>query len=321
MVQKKLFEVDRVRLINIETIDDLVKAQRMLDRAKKMNTDTGTIPFTDENGGNSSINYGQYCDEAKYRIEEYIRQHKIRFDSDILTNNIKYLVNQHDMKISELETILNLSAGYISRATGEDSKRRLSIDTVYEIAALFSVTVTSLITRDIDTESKSIKKVADYLEKLCNQTEDGELQWSDLDRFHLRNVEESFNRYIDDYNQNTMLENDTISPMDNIFITSGRNGDILISDICSDDGRKGFVVCVGCYDSSEEIPFFYTDDSKNATYEFHQIITVYDGYYDSIVTLCENLIARIQTHKSDFRLSDAAQNYLDSYLEGDSDNE
>lgn len=324
MVQRRKIKLKptHVRIPDINSIQDLASSLRMLDLADNLKTTDNTVPFTDSDGGNSFMNYQLFCDEVNYRIETYIRDNNIRFNPDVLAKNIQFLLKKHNIKISELEKLLGLSAGYISRATGEDSKRRLSIDTVAEIAAFFGISLTTLVLRDLDVEPQNVKPLLDYIELLCKQTDEGILIWNDFEHFRTPDVYQSWDRFIDEYNRKVTHERNSIIPADDVFIAENSKGDILIDEITTEGGTHGYIICVGKIEyAGGDIPFFSDDDTTGGIYDFHEIILADDDQPGAILDYCKQLYNCILTHKDDFHLSDYAQSYINNYLGNDSDNE
>lgn len=66
----------------------------------------------------------------------------------ILSSNLDYLLKRHGLRISDLEELLGVSAGYVSRTVNPDSKKRLSVDIVWKISAVFQVNVDDLLNID-----------------------------------------------------------------------------------------------------------------------------------------------------------------------------
>ncbi len=112
--------------------------------------------------------------------EEYIQDYLDsigEFDNSCLNNNIAYLAKKNGMRVGDLETALGISAGYISRTTKLDSKKKLSIDVVWKIAKLFEVDIKSLLEEDLSEPTSNTTIVSKFLEKLCNETKRNEIEW------------------------------------------------------------------------------------------------------------------------------------------------
>lgn len=133
------------------------------------------------------LNQGTYSDDEWQRkideivateeqqeklIEQYIREMPDR-SLKCLGRNIKILMKQSGMKISDLEDKLGVSAGYLSRTLNEDSKKRISVDIVWKIALVFNVNIDDLINVDLGAPTKEILTVKDFIKKLRKDTDNG----------------------------------------------------------------------------------------------------------------------------------------------------
>ena len=71
------------------------------------------------------------------------------FDNSLFINNLDYLLKESGLKTGELEDLINVSAGYISRTAKKNSKKRMSIDVIWDIATLFEIDIKSLLETDL----------------------------------------------------------------------------------------------------------------------------------------------------------------------------
>lgn len=93
-----------------------------------------------------------------------------------MVSNITYLARRNDIKIGDLENLLGISAGYISRTANENSKKRMSIDLAWKIARFFEVNILALTESNMDRErTKDI--VQDFIRQLGIDTYEGKLNW------------------------------------------------------------------------------------------------------------------------------------------------
>ena len=79
--------------------------------------------------------------------------------------------------MGELEQLIGVSAGYISRTAKENSAKKLSIDVVWKIAKLFEVDLRTLIESDLMIPNSNANLVVQFLDKLCKQTARNDIKW------------------------------------------------------------------------------------------------------------------------------------------------
>jgi len=99
------------------------------------------------------------------------------FDNRFLVGNINYLARSNDLRIGDVEKILGLSAGYISRTAKENSAKKLSIDAVWKIARLFKVSIKNLIETDLRVPEHSTDMIKQFLTKLYRMTVENKVNW------------------------------------------------------------------------------------------------------------------------------------------------
>ena len=64
----------------------------------------------------------QKLEEQKNFINGFINA-QANYDSKFLGSNLDYLLKMHGLRISDLEELLGVSAGYVSRTVNPDSKK------------------------------------------------------------------------------------------------------------------------------------------------------------------------------------------------------
>lgn len=99
------------------------------------------------------------------------------FDSGFLASNIAYLAKKYSMRIGELEEILDVSAGYLSRTLKENSKKKLSIDIVWKIARVFGTDINTLTERQMWTDRTNTDLLERFLDKLCDDIRKNVFTW------------------------------------------------------------------------------------------------------------------------------------------------
>ena len=162
------FEVfgEEYDLVEPESLVDLVEALRVRDALQE------GIDATEPDSGH---NYYALQRLQNDWIDEYIVSLG-EFDNTMLARNINYLCKKNNIRIGDLERILGISTGYISRTAKEKSGKRMSIDIAWRIARIFSVTLTALIETDLQVPNQNTALVAQFLDKLKARTERNDIE-------------------------------------------------------------------------------------------------------------------------------------------------
>ena len=119
-------------------------------------------------------------EELKERQNRYIQDYLDsigNFDNSVLVSNITYLAKSNEIRLGELEKMLGISTGYISRTARENANKRLSIDVVWKVAKFFDVSIDDLISRDFRIPSETADLLRQFIVKLSTQTMLDEIEW------------------------------------------------------------------------------------------------------------------------------------------------
>lgn len=119
-------------------------------------------------------------EEMKERQNEYIQEYLSSigdFDNSILVSNITHLAKSNDIRLGELEKMLGVSAGYISRTAKENTNKRLSIDVVWKLSQFFNVSIDNLVSHDLRLPSETAALLCRFVTKLSSQTMMDEIEW------------------------------------------------------------------------------------------------------------------------------------------------
>lgn len=119
-------------------------------------------------------------EELKERQNSYIQEYLDsigNFDNSVLVSNITYLAKLNEIRLGELEKMLGISTGYISRTARENAGKRLSIDVVWKVAKFFDVSIDDLISRDFRVPSETADLLRQFIVKLSTQTMLDEIEW------------------------------------------------------------------------------------------------------------------------------------------------
>ena len=159
---------EEYRLVEPENIDELIRA---LEVKAALETYLSGLMHDEEPGG-----YDDLLQEQEGYIKEYIDSLG-EYDNSHLISNINYFLRKLNLRMGELEQLIGVSAGYISRTAKENSAKKLSIDVVWKIARLFEIDIRTLIEADLMIPNSNAKLVTQFLDKLCKQTARNDIQW------------------------------------------------------------------------------------------------------------------------------------------------
>ena len=155
-------------LIKPSNFDELMKAMQVKD---DIQTAINGL-MNDED----SSKWGDLLQTQEHYIHEYVISLG-EFDNTFLVNNINYIVKNNGLHIGELEKLLGISAGYISRTAKENSAKKLSIDVVWKIAKLFETDFRVLLETDLRIPNSNTEMAAKFLQKIYKQTAEGAIEW------------------------------------------------------------------------------------------------------------------------------------------------
>ena len=159
---------EEYRLVEPENIDELIRA---LEVKAALETYLSGLMHDEEPGG-----YDDLLQEQEGYIKEYIDSLG-EYDNSHLISNINYFLRKLNLRMGELEQLIGVSAGYISRTAKENSALKLSLDVVWKIARLFEIDIRTLIEADLMIPNSNAKLVTQFLDKLCKQTARNDIKW------------------------------------------------------------------------------------------------------------------------------------------------
>lgn len=226
------------------------------------------------------------------------------FNTELFRQNLDNLLKAKGLKISELEAALGLSAGYISRVTGPESKRKLTADTLWKIAEILQTNIDDLLNKDISEPGRDLKTVYEFIDRLYQETINEDIHWEDI--------------------------GSSPNERNDIFFKEKKNGTkvFLVNSLPEDK--------CGIYEAFlVELPvgdiYFFSAKGKSGTDEFSmylvdieredhgidpkiQILNTGKDITGTLYGRCKKLMKAITSRKRNFVLSDDARGYLNSYL-------
>jgi len=258
--------------------------------------------------------YDDEADEVAQAIQEQEHQQKAfsdtleSFDSKYFSENLELLVKRERMKISDLETLLGVSPGYVSRTMGSESKKRISVDIVWMIAKLFYINIDDLLNRDLTAPTKDLKKVVSFVGKLKSETDEGKIHWKNHGD---KPTDETDFFFTADNNGNSMfgpnwVVDESYPDVKGIYQVNLNIGTIFLVEL--DDFIWGNTFRIYSYDEKA---------SMQCGFNSSPLVLMVDTAQDRTGILFEEttkLLNSIKTHQDDFVVSEEAKNLIDQYL-------
>jgi len=248
-------------------------------------------------------------------ISEYVVELG-EFDNTLLAKNIAYLTKKNGIGIGDLEKILGISTGYISRTAKGGSGKRMSIDNVWRIARLFGVELRALVETDLQIPNKNTELLVRFLDKLRQQTEDNKITW------HNRGGAGCF---LDERLAKLPCFINDDSSDGTIYRVNHLNPDVkflLADDIysCKDiDPQKEFLMVAYSMDEREEsyhIDFYFLvpDTTASAGIRLEKAFFTLDDRFGTLDTYAGMLMHHVQTQEMDAAITPEVRSLITDYL-------
>ncbi|MEA4972339.1 MAG: XRE family transcriptional regulator [Candidatus Metalachnospira sp.] len=304
------FEVngDRYQLVDPTSFEELLEA---LEIKGIIESEISSLMHDEDSSG-----WAGFLQEQEYYIQGYLESLG-EFDNTTLINNINYLAKKNGLRFGDLENMLNLSAGYISRTTKENSKKKLSINVVWKIAQLFEVDLKSLIETDLEIPNSNTEMAIRFVDKLRQQTEENTIEWEPNGGV-LRFLQERYTTL------GLVTDEDDVS----VYHPEHLNTDlkwVLDNDIFACKGidkDKELVVIPFKWDGKEEVFFDFIfvwssgesglTDSRN--YHWEKAFYSEDDRYGNLRKHAAALYDAIQNQDCDAKVAPSVRNLITDYL-------
>ena len=261
------------------------------------------------------VELNQKLEEQKKQIYDFINA-QANYDSKFLSGNLDYLLKMHSLRISDLEELLGVSAGYVSRTVNPDSKKRLSVDIVWKISAIFQVNVDDLLNIDLQIPIQSLCDVIAFFKKLKQETDEATIHWNNQGNkkedhvgIFFRELEEGGldgtkrYKYAPDGNAN---ETKAVGLTDDIFSAETSIGQLYLLPLEDQFGEKGYEL----YRYTGEEGYSRNYDST----DLDLICSTFDDKSNTLKGKCDELFKSVKLHESDFVISETAKSLIDRYL-------
>lgn len=251
-------------------------------------------------------------------IQEYVNSLG-EFNNSFLVNNINYLAKKNDLRTGDLEKLLGISTGYISRTAKENSSKRLSIDVVWKITKLFETDIRTLLETDLQIPNSNTEMVANFLKKAYKQTEVGTIEWINNGGV-VCELDKSINatKLVTEENGNMLYHPMRLS-QDAKFL--------LVDDIFACENinfEKEVLIIPFKLDESEKINYDFVfrwseDDESNpdyGKYYFKRMFNTVDDPFGALDVYAGNLYQLIKNREYDTRISPEVKDIIIDYLKG-----
>ena len=261
------------------------------------------------------VELNQKLEEQKKHITKFIDAQE-NYDSKFLSSNLDYLLKMHGLRISDLEELLGVSAGYVSRTVNPDSKKRLSVDIVWKISVIFQVNVDDLLNIDFQVPTQSLCDVIAFFKKLKQETDEATIHWNNQGNkkenhvgIFFKELEEGGldgtkrDQYAPDGYAN---ETKAVELTDDIFSTETSIGELYLLPLENQFGEKGYEL----YRYTGEEGYSRNYDST----DLDLICSTFDDKSNTLKGKCDELFKSVKLHESDFVISETAKSLIDRYL-------
>ena len=182
-----------------------------------------------------------------------------KFDKKIFLNNIEILLNSRNIKVRDLENKAGVSRGYLSRLSREGNQSVPGIDFILAASELFGISVELLSTVDYTGCSETERYYIDFIERLIQKTESGEMLWKSS------SIKDFENAAVNNSSTNAVIKREPSIQEMMASIVSGKN--IYYS-----------TVDYGCYEYKESSGLLYYGalDDNNSLFLI-KVLLEYEG--------------------------------------------
>lgn len=250
--------------------------------------------------------------------EDYIKEYMERlgdFNKLLLLSNISFLLKQNGLRIGELEQLLGISSGYISRTAKQGSEKKLSIDVVWKIARLFDVELSLLLNADLQNQNSNTELIARFLDKLRKQTEANEIEWENCGGT-MTYLDERFSAqlFLHENDDHTVYTPSHLNPKARFFLAD----DIyMCRNIAPGKSLAMIAFTMEGHENYYQMDFaFVWPETTNAGTKWHweKAFSTTDDRFGTLENYASLLMDRVQTQELDAKLSPSTRAFISDYL-------
>lgn len=250
--------------------------------------------------------------EQENYIQEFI-DNREDFNNGIFMKNMAFLLKKYNLKMGDLEKVLGISTGYISRTAKENSTKKLSIDVVWKMAELFEVSIDKLISDDISELNGNVGMLVDFMEKLKHQTECVEIEWDNWGGIHSEADEgfEQLGLFCEDESGIVLYVAPERNPKMKFFLA-----DDVISTYSIDEFREMIIVPFRTErESAIHYDFMFVwQTSESEKYAREKMFYSYDEPFGTLDHHAEALYREAKEHFMDVPVSADMRRFISGYL-------
>lgn len=299
---KKELKPDSLGIYKVDSVRDYAIANEQLQQLRDLYDAMGEEK---DEIDDDAMAISEAITEQERQLEEYVKSVG-NFDADRFSKNLDILLKRSNLKISELESILHLSTGYISRTVGTESKRKLSVDALWKIAGLFQINIDDLLKRDITSPTKDLKTVAEFLNKLIEDTDEEKIRWQSV---VITPNDRNYYMFPLDNKKRVFVANSL--PAESCGLTDAYSVSVDIGEFSffrwkNPSGRIEY----GLYIFDNRL----FEESEGQADAFIRIMTSASDQEGILDAECGRLMNSIKTREKDFVVSKEARIYMDRYL-------
>lgn len=263
-----------------------------------------------------SSRWGNLLQNQEDYIQEYLDSLG-EFDNSFLVSNINYLAKKNNLRIGDLEKLLGISAGYISRTAKENSAKKLSIDVVWKIAKLFETDIKALIGTNLQIPNSNTGIAMKFLQKAYRETEEGTIEWINNGGVECE-LDESIKAV-------RLVTEDDDTTLYHPMRLSHEAKFILVDDIFSCENinlEKEVLIIPFKLEKSENINYDFVlrwseDDENNPDFGKHyfkRMFNTVDDPFGALDVYADSLYRLIKKREYDTRISPEVKDILTNYL-------
>ncbi|MBO4928820.1 MAG: helix-turn-helix transcriptional regulator [Clostridia bacterium] len=292
-------------LVKPSTFDDLIGALRIKDLL---------LQFIAQHEIDNRYIYCSMLREQETYIEEYMARLG-DLDKTRLQSNISFLLKQHDLRIGELEQLLGISSGYISRTAKPGTEKKISVDLVWKIARLFGVEISLLLNADLQNQNSNTELIVRFLDKLRKQTEINVIEWENCGGV-MTYLDERFSPqlFINEEDNHTVYTPSHLNPKARFILSN----DIYMCPII-DSGKSLAMIqyVMEGHENSYQVDFAFLWPEVRASktvWHWEKAFSTTDDRFGILKNCINLLIDKVQAQELDTKLSPSTRAVIFEYL-------